>query len=76
METKVSAQPFRYRSDRRDPDFDDGKALFVFDGICAVIRLSLRWADPAILTIPKFSRLLPGGFLLTEDSKFEDNWPR
>jgi predicted DCC family thiol-disulfide oxidoreductase YuxK len=40
---EVSKQPFSYRGDSSVPDFDDGKALFVFDGICVLCSGGASW---------------------------------
>ncbi|WP_168453918.1 thiol-disulfide oxidoreductase DCC family protein [Sphingopyxis microcysteis] len=39
----VSKQPFSYRHDPAVPDFDDRKALFVFDGICVLCSGGASW---------------------------------
>jgi predicted DCC family thiol-disulfide oxidoreductase YuxK len=40
---EVSKQPFSYRNDPAVPDFDDRKALFVFDGICVLCSGGASW---------------------------------
>ena len=40
---EVSKQPFSYRNDPAVPDFDDRKALFVFDGICVLCSSGASW---------------------------------
>lgn len=40
---EVSKQPFSYRNDPTVPDFDDGRALFVFDGICVMCSGGASW---------------------------------
>lgn len=40
---EVSKQPFSYRNDPTVPDFDDGRALFVFDGICVLCSGGASW---------------------------------
>lgn len=40
---EVSKQPFSYRDDPSVPDFDDGRALFVFDGICVLCSSGASW---------------------------------
>lgn len=40
---EVSRQPFSHRNDPMVPDFDDGKALFVFDGICVLCSGGASW---------------------------------
>jgi len=40
---EVSKQPFSYRNDPAVPDFDDHKALFVFDGICVLCSGGASW---------------------------------
>ena len=40
---EVSKQPFSYRNDPAVPDFDDRKALFVFDGICVLCSTGASW---------------------------------
>lgn len=40
---EVSKQPFSYRNDPMVPDFDDGKALFIFDGICVLCSGGASW---------------------------------
>jgi predicted DCC family thiol-disulfide oxidoreductase YuxK len=40
---EVSKQPFSYREDSTVPDFDDGRALFVFDGICVLCSGGASW---------------------------------
>lgn len=40
---EVSKQRFSYRNDPTVPDFDDDKALFVFDGICVLCSGGASW---------------------------------
>ena len=40
---EVSEQAFSYRNDPSVPDFDDSKALFVFDGICVLCSGGASW---------------------------------
>ena len=40
---EISKQPFSYRDDPAVPAFDDGKALFVFDGICVLCSGGASW---------------------------------
>lgn len=40
---EVSKQPFSYRFDPTIPDFDDGRALFVFDGVCVLCSGGASW---------------------------------
>lgn len=40
---EVSKQPYSYRDDPEVPAFDDTKALFVFDGICALCSGGASW---------------------------------
>lgn len=40
---EVSKQRFSYRNDPIIPDFDDDKALFVFDGICVLCSGGASW---------------------------------
>ena len=40
---EVSKRPFSYRNDPAVPDFDDGRALFVFDGICVLCSGGASW---------------------------------
>jgi predicted DCC family thiol-disulfide oxidoreductase YuxK len=40
---EVSEQAFSYRNDSSVPDFDDRKALFVFDGICVLCSGGASW---------------------------------
>ena len=40
---EVLKQPFSYRNDPAVPDFDDRKALFVFDGICVLCSSGASW---------------------------------
>lgn len=40
---EVSEQAFSYRNDPSVPDFDDNKALFVFDGICVLCSGGASW---------------------------------
>lgn len=35
--------PYAYRDDPRVPPFDDGKALFVFDGVCVLCSGGASW---------------------------------
>ncbi len=35
--------PFAYREDANVPSFDDGKALFVFDGVCVLCSGGVSW---------------------------------
>lgn len=40
---EVSRSRFSYRDDRRVPAFDDGRALFVFDGVCVLCSGGASW---------------------------------
>lgn len=40
---EVSRQPFSYRDQPAVPDFDDSRALFVFDGICVLCSGGASW---------------------------------
>ncbi|SKB33615.1 thiol-disulfide oxidoreductase DCC family protein [Sphingopyxis flava] len=40
---EVSKQSFSYRDDPSVPDFGDGRALFIFDGICALCSGGASW---------------------------------
>ncbi len=40
---EVSRQPFSYRDHPAVPDFDDSRALFVFDGICVLCSGGASW---------------------------------
>lgn len=40
---EVSKQPYGYRDDPAVPAFDDGKALFVFDGVCVLCSGGASW---------------------------------
>lgn len=40
---EASKQPFSYRDDPAVPAFDDGKALFAFDGICVLCSGGASW---------------------------------
>jgi predicted DCC family thiol-disulfide oxidoreductase YuxK len=40
---EVAKQAFSYRNDPIVPDFDDDKALFVFDGICVLCSGGASW---------------------------------
>ena len=40
---EISTHPYSYRDDAQVPAFDDGKALFVFDGICVLCSTGVRW---------------------------------
>jgi len=40
---EVSKKPFSYRDDPTVPAFDDGKALFVFDGVCVLCSGGAGW---------------------------------
>jgi len=40
---EVTAKPFSYRDDPTVPDFDDGKPVFVFDGVCVPCSRGARW---------------------------------
>jgi predicted DCC family thiol-disulfide oxidoreductase YuxK len=40
---ELAASPFSYRNDPAVPDFDDSKALFVFDGVCVLCSGGASW---------------------------------
>jgi len=40
---RISSAPFSYRDDPAIPEFEDGKALFVFDGVCVLCSGGVRW---------------------------------
>lgn len=40
---EVSRSHYSYRYDSAVPDYDDGKALFVFDGVCALCSGGANW---------------------------------
>ena len=40
---EVSKQAFSYRNHSSVPDFDDSKALFVFDGVCVLCSGGASW---------------------------------
>jgi predicted DCC family thiol-disulfide oxidoreductase YuxK len=40
---EVSRRRFSYREDRAVPTFDDGHALFVFDGVCVLCSGGASW---------------------------------
>ena len=40
---EVSKSRFSYRGDPAVPTFDDGRALFVFDGVCVLCSGGARW---------------------------------
>lgn len=40
---EVSQRPYSYRDDGAVPAFDDGRALFVFDGICVLCSGGASW---------------------------------
>jgi predicted DCC family thiol-disulfide oxidoreductase YuxK len=40
---EVSRSRFSYREDRAVPFFDDGRALFVFDGVCVLCSSGASW---------------------------------
>lgn len=40
---EVPVPPFSYRLDPAVPAFDDGKALFVFDGVCVLCSGGASW---------------------------------
>jgi predicted DCC family thiol-disulfide oxidoreductase YuxK len=40
---EVSTRAFSYREDPAVPAFDDGRALFVFDGICVLCSGGANW---------------------------------
>jgi predicted DCC family thiol-disulfide oxidoreductase YuxK len=40
---EVPRTPFAYRTDPAVPHFDDGSALFVFDGACVLCSTGARW---------------------------------
>lgn len=40
---RISRAPFSYRDDPAVPEFDDSKALFVFDGVCVLCSGGVSW---------------------------------
>lgn len=40
---EISKQAYSYRDDPKVPSFDDGKALFVFDGVCVLCSGGASW---------------------------------
>ena len=40
---EVSSMAFSFRDDPAVPDFDDGRALFVFDGVCVLCSGGASW---------------------------------
>lgn len=40
---EVSRTAYSYRDDPAVPEYDDGKALFVFDGVCALCSGGANW---------------------------------
>lgn len=40
---EVAAAPYSFREDPNVPRFDDGKALFVFDGVCVLCSGGANW---------------------------------
>lgn len=40
---EINRATFSYRNDPAVPDFDDSKALFVFDGVCVLCSGGAAW---------------------------------